>query len=230
MNNKILLEEFILSNEMLEQLNKYYHLLVAENEKINLTSITEIEDVYIKHFYDSLLLTKETNMNQISTLVDVGTGAGFPGIPVKIMYPHLQLTLIEPTGKRCLFLEKVVKELQLNDVKIVNDRAENCIINMRETFDLATARAVSQLNILSEIVIPFVKKDGLFISMKGSNYNEELENATKAIQTLGAKIEKITSYELPKEKGKRVFISLKKVKNTPSIYPRIYSKIKKQPL
>ena len=230
MNNKILLEEFILSNEMLEQLNKYYHLLVAENEKINLTSITEIEDVYIKHFYDSLLLTKETNMNQISTLVDVGTGAGFPGIPIKIMYPHLQLTLIEPTGKRCLFLEKVVKELQLNDVKIVNDRAENCIINMRETFDLATARAVSQLNILSEIVIPFVKKDGLFISMKGSNYNEELENATKAIQTLGAKIEKITSYELPKEKGKRVFISLKKVKNTPSIYPRIYSKIKKQPL
>lgn len=230
MNNKILLEEFVLSNEMLEQLNKYYHLLVAENEKINLTSITEIEDVYIKHFYDSLLLTKETNMNQISTLVDVGTGAGFPGIPVKIMYPHLQLTLIEPTGKRCLFLEKVVKELQLNDVKIVNDRAENCIINMRETFDLATARAVSQLNILSEIVIPFVKKDGLFISMKGSNYNEELENATKAIQTLGAKIEKITSYELPKEKGKRVFISLKKVKNTPSIYPRIYSKIKKQPL
>ena len=230
MNNKILLEEFILSNEMLEQLNKYYHLLVAENEKINLTSITEIEDVYIKHFYDSLLLTKETNMNQISTLVDVGTGAGFPGIPVKIMYPHLQLTLIEPTGKRCLFLEKVVKELQLNDVKIVNDRAENCIINMRETFDLATARAVSQLNILSEIVIPFVKKDGLFISMKGSNYNEELENATKAIQTLGAKIDKITSYELPKEKGKRVFISLKKVKNTPSIYPRIYSKIKKQPL
>ena len=230
MNNKILLEEFILSNEMLEQLNKYYHLLVAENEKINLTSITEIEDVYIKHFYDSLLLTKETNMNQISTLVDVGTGAGFPGIPVKIMYPHLQLTLIEPTGKRCLFLEKVVEELQLNDVKIVNDRAENCIINMRETFDLATARAVSQLNILSEIVIPFVKKDGLFISMKGSNYNEELENATKAIQTLGAKIEKITSYELPKEKGKRVFISLKKVKNTPSIYPRIYSKIKKQPL
>ena len=175
-------------------------------------------------------LGKETNMNQISTLVDVGTGAGFPGIPVKIMYPHLQLTLIEPTGKRCLFLEKVVKELQLNDVKIVNDRAENCIINMRETFDLATARAVSQLNILSEIVIPFVKKDGLFISMKGSNYNEELENATKAIQTLGAKIEKITSYELPKEKGKRVFISLKKVKNTPSIYPRIYSKIKKQPL
>ncbi len=230
MNNKILLEEFILSNEMLEQLNKYYHLLVAENEKINLTSITEIEDVYIKHFYDSLLLTKETNMNQISTLVDVGTGAGFPGIPVKIMYPHLQLTLIEPTGKRCLFLEKVVKELQLNDVKIINDRAENCIINMRETFDLATARAVSQLNILSEIVIPFVKKDGVFISMKGSNYNEELENATKAIQTLGAKIEKITSYELPKEKGKRVFISLKKVKNTPSIYPRIYSKIKKQPL
>lgn len=230
MNNKILLEEFILSNEMLEQLNKYYHLLVAENEKINLTSITEIEDVYIKHFYDSLLLTKETNMNQISTLVDVGTGAGFPGIPVKIMYPHLQLTLIEPTGKRCLFLEKVVKELQLNDVKIVNDRAENCIINMRETFDLATARAVSQLNILSEIVIPFVKKDGLFISMKGSNYNEELENSIKAIQTLGAKIEKITSYELPKEKGKRVFISLKKVKNTPSIYPRIYSKIKKQPL
>lgn len=230
MNNKILLEEFILSNEMLEQLNKYYHLLVAENEKINLTSITEIEDVYIKHFYDSLLLTKETNMNQISTLVDVGTGAGFPGIPVKIMYPHLQLTLIEPTGKRCLFLEKVVKELQLNDVKIINDRAENSIINMRETFDLATARAVSQLNILSEIVIPFVKKDGLFISMKGSNYNEELENATKAIQTLGAKIDKITSYELPKEKGKRVFISLKKVKNTPSIYPRIYSKIKKQPL
>lgn len=230
MNNKILLEEFILSNEMLEQLNKYYHLLVAENEKINLTSITEIEDVYIKHFYDSLLLTKETNMNQISTLVDVGTGAGFPGIPVKIMYPHLQLTLIEPTGKRCLFLEKVVEELQLNNVKIINDRAENCIINMRETFDLATARAVSQLNILSEIVIPFVKKDGLFISMKGSNYNEELENATKAIQTLGAKIDKITSYELPKEKGKRVFISLKKVKNTPSIYPRIYSKIKKQPL
>ena len=230
MNNKILTEEFNLTNEMLEQFNTYYQLLISENEKINLTSITEIEDVYIKHFYDSLLLTKEKDISKISTMIDVGTGAGFPGIPVKIMYPHLQLTLVEPTGKRCLFLEKVVKELHLENVKIVNDRAENCIKDMREMYELATARAVSQLNILSEIVIPFIKKDGLFISMKGSNYSEELENAVNAIKNLGAKIEKISSYELPKDRGKRVFITLKKVKNTPLIYPRIYSKIKKQPL
>lgn len=230
MNNEILLNEFNLSEEQLQQFYTYYNLLITENEKINLTSITEIEDVYIKHFYDSLLLTKEANLETIKNLIDIGTGAGFPGIPIKIMYPKLSVTLVEPTTKRCVFLQKVIDSLQLTDVKIINDRAENYISNQRETFDLATARAVSALNILSEIVIPFVKKDGIFIAMKGSNYQEEVENANKAIKTLGGKIDKISHHELPKNKGTRVFLTIKKVKNTPTIYPRQYAKIKKQPL
>jgi len=230
MNNSILLNEFNLSGEQLQKFFTYYNLLVTENEKINLTSITEMEDVYIKHFYDSLLLTKEVDMEKTKTMIDIGTGAGFPGIPIKIMYPHLLLTLVEPTTKRCVFLQKVIDLLELKDVKIINDRAENYITKQREIFDLATARAVSALNILSEIVIPFVKRDGIFIAMKGSNYQEEVENATKAIKTLGGKIEKITHYELPKEKGTRVFLTIKKVKNTPNVYPRQYAKIKKQPL
>lgn len=230
MNNQILLDKFNLSDEMLFQLEEYYKILVEENEKINLTSITEKEEVYIKHFFDSLLLTKEIDIINIKTMIDIGTGAGFPGIPIKIMYPHLSLTLVEPTNKRCVFLQKVIDLLQLKDVTIINDRAENYIKDQREKYDLATARAVSALNILSEIVIPFVKKDGVFIAMKGSNYQEEIENSIKGIKTLNAKIEKITTYELPKNKGTRVFITIKKVKNTPTTYPRQYAKIKKQPL
>ena len=230
MNNQILLDKFNLTDEMLFQLEEYYKILVEENKKINLTSITEKEEVYIKHFFDSLLLTKEIDMINVKTMIDIGTGAGFPGIPIKIMYPHISLTLVEPTNKRCVFLQKVIELLQLKGVTIINDRAENYIKDQREKYDLATARAVSALNILSEIVIPFVKKDGIFIAMKGSNYQEEIENSIKGIKILNAKIEKITTYELPKNKGTRVFITIKKVKNTPITYPRQYAKIKKQPL
>lgn len=230
MNNQILLDKFNLTDEMLFQLEEYYKILVEENKKINLTSITEKEEVYIKHFFDSLLLTKEIDMINVKTMIDIGTGAGFPGIPIKIMYPHISLTLVEPTNKRCVFLQKVIELLQLKGVTIINDRAENYIKDQREKYDLATARAVSSLNILSEIVIPFVKKDGIFIAMKGSNYQEEIENSIKGIKILNAKIEKITTYELPKNKGTRVFITIKKVKNTPIAYPRQYAKIKKQPL
>lgn len=230
MNNQILLDKFNLTDEMLFQLEEYYKILVEENKKINLTSITEKEEVYIKHFFDSLLLTKEIDMINVKTMIDIGTGAGFPGIPIKIMYPHISLTLVEPTNKRCVFLQKVIELLQLKGITIINDRAENYIKDQREKYDLATARAVSALNILSEIVIPFVKKDGIFIAMKGSNYQEEIENSIKGIKILNAKIEKITTYELPKNKGTRVFITIKKVKNTPITYPRQYAKIKKQPL
>lgn len=230
MNNQILLDKFNLTDEMLFQLEEYYKILVEENKKINLTSITEKEEVYIKHFFDSLLLTKEIDMINVKTMIDIGTGAGFPGIPIKIMYPHISLTLVEPTNKRCVFLQKVIELLQLKGITIINDRAENYIKDQREKYDLATARAVSSLNILSEIVIPFIKKDGIFIAMKGSNYQEEIENSIKGIKILNAKIEKITTYELPKNKGTRVFIAIKKVKNTPITYPRQYAKIKKQPL
>ena len=204
---------------------KYYTFLVEENKKYNLTSITDKKEVYIKHFLDSLSIENIVDLNNIS-LCDVGSGAGFPGIPLKIMYPEMKLTIVEPTLKRCNFLKQVVDMLELKNVEIINDRAEN-IKDMH--FDLVCARAVSNLSILLEICIPLVKVNGYFVSMKGSNYKEELDASSNALNVLDAKVEEIYEYDL-EEYGKRVLLKIKKLKETKRIYPRMYSQIKKKPL
>ena len=214
----------------LEQLKKYYDILVEESKKYNLTTITEIEEVYIKHFYDSLLLSRTIDLTSELTLADIGSGAGFPGLVIKIMFPNLKVTLIEPTTKRCNFLNYVIKELNLKNINVINDRAENYIKEKRETFDIVTARAVAPLNILLELSIPFLKINGYFVAMKGSNAKEELDASINAYKVLSTKIEQEDIYTLPKDLGTRTIIKFKKLSKTKDIYPRMYSKIKKQPL
>ena len=209
----------------IDAFEKYYKFLVEENNKYNLTSITDKDEVYIKHFLDSLSIENIIDLDNIS-LCDVGSGAGFPAIPLKIMYPNIKLTIIEPTLKRCNFLKQVVEMLNMKDVEIINDRAEN-IKDMH--FDVVCARAVSNLSILLELCIPLVKVNGYFISMKGSNYKEELDGASNALNVLDAKVEDIYEYDL-EEYGKRVLLKIKKIKETKKIYPRMYSQIKKKPL
>lgn len=218
-----------ISNTQLDQLYRYYEILIEESKKMNLTSITEIEDVYIKHFYDSILLTKTIDLNNKS-IVDVGTGAGFPGLVLKIVNPSISLTLIEPTTKRCNFLTQVINELQLENVKVINDRAENSIKELRETFDIATARAVANLSILLELLVPFVKVGGYILPMKGSSAKEEIEESKNAITKLSVKTKDIYEFNLPLEKGERNIIVFEKTKTTQNIYPREYAKIKKKPL
>ena len=209
----------------IDAFEKYYKFLVEENNKYILTSITDKDEVYIKHFLDSLSIENIIDLDNIS-LCDVGSGAGFPAIPLKIMYPNIKLTIIEPTLKRCNFLKQVVEMLNMKDVEIINDRAEN-IKDMH--FDVVCARAVSNLSILLELCIPLVKVNGYFISMKGSNYKEELDDASNALNALDAKVEDIYEYDL-EEYGKRVLLKIKKIKETKKIYPRMYSQIKKKPL
>ena len=214
----------------LELLYIYYEMLYETSKVMNLTTIVELEEAYIKHFYDSLLLSKVVDLTQNITLADVGTGAGFPGLVLKIVYPNINVTLIEPLTKRCKFLQSVIDELELKGIVVVNDRAENAIKTMRESFDIVTARAVASLNILSEICVPFVKLNGVFIALKGSSYQEEIDLSSQAIKKIKVKLVKKELLELPLNMGERAILMYKKYENTPSIYPRLYAKIKKNPL
>lgn len=218
-----------ITSEQLDQLYIYYEILIEESKKMNLTSITEIEDVYIKHFYDSILLSKTVDLKSKS-LVDVGTGAGFPGLVLKIIEPSLDVTLVEPTTKRCNFLKLVIEKLNLSNISVVNDRAENCIKDMREKYDYATARAVSNLRILLELLTPFVKVSGKVLPMKGSDYSLELHESKNAINILNLSLEKTYCFFLPLNKGTRNILLFSKNKKTHTVYPRPYQKIKKQPL
>jgi 16S rRNA (guanine527-N7)-methyltransferase len=212
-----------------EKFSLYYNFLVQENEKYNLTNITEKEEAYIKHFYDSIQLEKVIDFNNIKTLCDVGSGAGFPSIPLKIIYPHLHITIIEPTLKRCNFLNQLVELLQLDNVTIINDRAEN-MSSLRETFDIVTARAVASMPILLELCVPLTKVNGYFISLKGSSFHEEMVKSSNAIKLLDVKVNKVLEYELLNNYGKRSIIMFEKLKQTNSKYPRKYSLIKNKPL
>lgn len=216
----------IINNELFK---KYYTFLVEENEKYNLTSITEKEEAYIKHFYDSVQLEKAINLNEIQSLCDVGSGAGFPSIPLKIVYPHLHITIIEPTLKRCNFLNQLVKLLGLQNVTIINDRAEN-MTTLRETFDIVCARAVASMPVLLELCVPLVKVNGNFISLKGSSFHEELLASKNAIKLLNVKVERIYEYDLSNNYGKHSIITFKKETKTNTKYPRKYSVIKNKPL
>ncbi len=217
----------ILNDDMINQFDKYADLLKEWNEKMNLTAIVEKEEVIEKHFFDSLLLLNY--VGECTTLADIGTGAGFPGMVIAIAKPEYQVTLIEPTGKRCTFLETVKKELSLNNVEIINQRAEECVSIYREMYDVVTARAVANLQVLAELCIPFVKLNGKFISMKGSLGEEEAKLAKHAFKELGAS-EPIVESSALLDGSKRIFVIGEKIKETPKQYPRAYAKIKKKPL
>jgi 16S rRNA (guanine527-N7)-methyltransferase len=213
-----------LTQKMYDQFMKYYEILIEWNSKINLTAITDFDDVFIKHFYDSLCLVKGIKLTNQS-LLDVGSGAGFPSIPLKIVYEDLEITIIDSLNKRINFLKLLTKELNIN-AKLIHGRAEEH--KSRDYYDLVTARAVSNLQVLSELCIPYVKKEGYFIALKGSNFKKELENSSNAIKILGGKLNKVIEYDI--EGIGRSLIIINKVKETNSKYPRIYGKIKSNPL
>ena len=219
----------LLSEKQSLQYEQYLHLIQKYNEVMNLTGITEEEEVYEKHFYDSLLFSFNENMDDLS-LIDVGSGAGFPGIPLAIAYPSLKVTLLEPLTKRCVFLAVVKEELGLDNVEIVCQRAEIYSKENVEKFDIATARAVSKLNILLEISSQMIKVGGYFIALKGRIAEEEIKDASKALNVLNFKIEKNKEDSLPSEEDKRANIFIKKMGKTNPKYPRNYSQIKNRPL
>ncbi|OKZ65628.1 MAG: 16S rRNA (guanine(527)-N(7))-methyltransferase RsmG [Clostridium sp. 28_12] len=218
------------SVEQIEQFYKYMNLLIEWNEKMNLTAITEPKEIILKHFIDSITILKYIDDN--SKLVDVGTGAGFPGVPLSIMNPTLKITLVDSLNKRLIFLQEVVKELNLKNIEIVHARAEEFgqNKNYREKFDIATSRAVANLATLSEYIVPLVKIGGKIISMKASNAKEEINDAQKAIEVLGGKIEKIEEFDLPESDIGRTIIIIDKNKCTPAIYPRKAGTPAKEPI
>ncbi|MBD3949062.1 16S rRNA (guanine(527)-N(7))-methyltransferase RsmG [Tuanshanicoccus lijuaniae] len=222
-----------LSDHQLEQFERYYELLIEWNKKINLTAITEKDEVYLKHFFDSLMLLWELPLdNYQQRLVDVGAGAGFPSIPLKIVKPELDITIIDSLNKRINFLNIVIEELQLDNVQAIHARAEDAGQNpvYREQFDIATARAVASLNVLSEFCLPLVRKGGYFLALKAAKGQDELEEAKKAIHVLGAKLEIVNVALLPVEESERTFIKIRKTLDTPKKYPRKAGKPMKQPI
>lgn len=217
------------TQKQLEQLNRYYELIVEYNKVMNLTGITEKEQVYLKHFYDSLTIAKVIDLNKEETLCDIGTGAGFPGIVLKILFPNLKITLIDSLNKRIEFLKIVIKELNLNNIEAIHTRAEEYAIKNIEKFDVVTSRAVAPLNILLELSIPLLKTNKYFISYKG-NISREIIESENALKQLDSKIDKIEEFELPKENSNRTIIKIKKINKTNKKYPRKFSEIKKKPL
>lgn len=207
-----------------EQFKTYYKLLVEWNEKMNLTAITDEDQVYQKHFIDSICFTKAVSLDNQS-LLDIGSGAGFPSIPLLIMYPNLKVTIIDALKKRITFLEALTKELGI-EVELIHGRAEE--YKRKHCFDLVTARAVSNLRMLSELCIPFVKIDGYFISMKGPKLELELEESKDAIELLGGKVDSIVAYELNNEQ--RNILKVIKAQKTKPKYPRRFNQIKSNPL
>lgn len=223
-------EGIALSEKQLAQFQRYMELLVEWNEKMNLTAITDPEGVTVKHFFDSLLLLKTVEVPQDASLIDVGTGAGFPGIPVAIARPDIKLTLLDSLNKRLVFLAEVCRELGIQ-AEIRHARAEEGgrQKELREQFDFATARAVAGMNVLCEYCVPFVKLGGAFVALKGPDGEEEIKQAARAIGVLGGKAEKLAQFQLP-DGSQRCIAVVRKVRNTPETYPRHGSKISKKPL
>ncbi|MBE6737362.1 MAG: 16S rRNA (guanine(527)-N(7))-methyltransferase RsmG [Ruminococcaceae bacterium] len=219
-----------LSELALNRFEKYYNMLIEYNERMNLTAITEEKEVIVKHFCDSLYLLTKYDIKTGAKVIDVGTGAGFPGIPLLIARPDLKLTLLDGLNKRLVFLSDVLQELGLT-AEIVHSRAEDGAKDKkyREKFDVATSRAVARLNVLSEYCLPYVKKDGVFLAMKGPAATDELCEAENALRVLGGKVECVEKYVLSDE-SERSIIIVKKMAHTHPAYPRHNSKIKKQPL
>lgn len=217
-----------ISDEQIKEFYEYMNLLLEWNEKINLTAITEPKEVIMKHFIDSI--TVEKYINNSDLVADIGTGAGFPGIPLNIVKNNANYVLVDSLNKRINFLNEVINDLNLKNIKTVHSRVEDFAKNNREKFDVATSRAVAALNILLEYLLPLVKVGGICVCMKGSNIKEEVSNAKKALEVLGGKIEKIEEIVLPDSDVKRNIIIIRKVKNTPNKYPRKAGMPSKEPI
>ncbi len=212
-----------------EQFAKYSSMLVEWNEKMNLTAVTDDEGISVKHFLDSILPLYHIDFAGIKNIADIGTGAGFPGLPIKIMRPDISLTLIDSLNKRINFLNEVTEELELKDVTCIHGRAEECghKKELREKFDAVVSRAVANMTMLAEFCLPFVKKGGLFIALKAENSEEELKEAKAMIGNLGGEVRDVISAKLPMSDIIRTFIVIEKVKETPKTFPRRADKIKK---
>lgn len=222
-----------LSDKQMNQFKKYYELLVEWNQKINLTAITELEEVYLKHFYDSITLATTFDLSKGTySLCDVGAGAGFPSIPIKIVYPNLEVSIVDSLNKRIKFLTLLCEELHLENVKLYHDRAETFGQSKihRESYDFVTARAVARLNVLSELCIPLVKKNGKFLALKAAKSEEEVLESKKAIATLGGKLSDEIEVSLPFSEDKRYIVVIDKKKETPNKYPRKPGTPNKKPL
>lgn len=220
----------LLEEKQINQFYTYMNLLLEWNEKINLTAITEPEEIILKHFIDSMTIAN--NIEKNARLIDVGTGAGFPGIPLKIIREDIEVTLLDSLNKRIVFLQEVIKQLSLTKIEAIHSRAEEFGKNKkyRESFDYATSRAVANLSTLSEYLIPLVKLKGCCISMKGPDVKEEIQQSKNAILLLGGKIEKIEKFQLPKSDIDRNVIIIRKVKSTPLKYPRKPGMATKEPI
>lgn len=219
-----------LSELQKEQYRKYYDLVVEWNQKINLTAITEEDEFYTKHFFDSISLAFYKDYSNIESICDVGSGAGFPSIPLKILYPNLKVTIVDSLNKRIKFLNLVKDELGLTDCNFVHARAEEFGQNKeyRESFEIVTARAVARLNVLAELCLPLVKKDGYFLSLKAQKAEEETKEAINAIKLLGGKLEKDLEFDIEGEE--RHILEIRKAKETPNKYPRKAGTPNKKPL
>ena len=220
-----------LTENQYEQFQKYFELLAEWNEKMNLTAITDESGVALKHFADSLSLLNFVDIPQNSSLADVGTGAGFPGVVLKIARPDIKLTLIDSLNKRLVFLGEVCAQLGI-EAELIHSRAEDGARDekLRESFDFVASRAVARMNVLSEYCLPYVKVGGAFCAMKGAQANEEFKESLNAINTLGGKLEKKYFFELPENGGERAIAVVRKVKNTQQKYPRQSGKIKAKAL
>ena len=215
-----------------EQFVKFYELLVEWNKVMNLTGITEYEEVNEKHFVDSLSIVKAIDMNKVESLIDIGTGAGFPGIPLKIAFPHIKVVLLDSLNKRINFLNTVIRELGLENIETIHGRAEDFAkqSEYREQFDLCVSRAVANLATLSEYCIPYVKKDGMFVPYKSGEIDEEVEQSKKAIHVLGGKLQDVIKFQLPGTEIGRSFVVINKVQNTAKRYPRKAGLPSKEPI
>ena len=216
-----------INDKQLWQLNRYYELLCEWNEKINLTRIIEKNNVYLKHFYDSLTLSKAIDLHQEMSLCDVGTGAGFPGIVLKIVFPTLSITLIDSLLKRINFLNIVINELKLDKINTVHARGEDYARMNREKFDIVTSRAVANLSLLSEISIPMLKEKGFFIPMK-ANIDSELLESKDILNKLSSEVIDVIEFNLPIENSHRTIIKIQKMAKTNVKYPRSFDKMKKK--
>jgi len=221
-----------LTDEQYKQYVTYYEMLVEKNKVMNLTAITDFDEVILKHFIDSLSIVKVMDMSEVHSLIDVGTGAGFPGIPLKIAFPHINVVLLDSLNKRLIFLNEVIDALGLENIKTIHGRSEDAGHNaeLRGNFDICVSRAVANMSVLTELCLPFVNQGGCFTAYKAGGSDEEVTEAAGAIRILGGKIERMERFTLPGSDIERTFVVVKKQKDTPKNYPRKAGVPAKEPL